>query len=137
MFYFDVTYWDWAMWSEDDMEVAERNIHEVLFPNIEFLWADYCSARGLLSNDTPMAHAWRNAKCDVQALWSHIHHRREVFVTSDKNFHAQSKKPALLSLGANQIETPTLRWLCFMRPKSWLRGQPLINEVSHAVQPRN
>lgn len=106
MFHFDVTYWDWAMWAEDDMAVIERKIHEVLFPNVEFLWADYCTARGLPRNDMPMAHSWRNSKCDVQALWSHIYHQRDVFVTSDKNFRAQSKKPLLLSLGANCIETP-------------------------------
>lgn len=106
MFYLDVAYWDWAMWAEDDMEVLERKIHEVLFQGIEFLWADYCAVRGLSLNDTAMAHSWRNAKCDVQALWSHIHHRREVFVTADKNFHAKTKKPALVSLGANYIETP-------------------------------
>lgn len=106
MFYFDVTYWDWAMWPGDDMEALERAIHKVLFQGIEFLWSDYCTARGLSLNDTSMAHRWRNAKCDVQALWSHIHHGREVFVTADKNFHAKTKKPALISLGANCIETP-------------------------------
>ena len=106
MFYFDVTYWDWAIWSEPEMETAERAIHEILFSGVEFLWTDYCAARGLSPKETQLAHGWRNAKCDVQAIWSHIHHKREVFVTADRNFHAQSKKPALISLGANQIETP-------------------------------
>jgi len=106
MFYFGVTYWDWCIWSEPSLEDIERRIHEILFPNVEFLWQDYCAARGLGPNDVPLARGWRNSKCDVQALWSHIFHKRDVFVTSDQNFHAHSKKPTLITLGANRIETP-------------------------------
>lgn len=106
MFYWDVTYWDWCIWSDAEMEANERKIHEVLFPNIEFLWSDYCTAQGITSSDPSLAHKWRNTKCDVQAIWSHIFHKRDVFVTADRNFHAESKKPALVALGANGIETP-------------------------------
>ena len=106
MFYWDVTYWDWCIWSDSEMEENERNIHEVLFPNIEFLWLDYCAAQGITSSEPSLAHKWRNAKCDVQAIWSHIFHKRNVFVTADRNFHAESKRPALVALGANEIETP-------------------------------
>ena len=41
---------------------------------------------------------WRNAICDVQALWSHIHAGNDVFVSRDRNFHKASKLPKLLSL---------------------------------------
>jgi hypothetical protein len=49
---------------------------------------------------------WRNRNCDVQAIWSHIHHKRDVFVTSDCNFHKADKKAALIALGAGRIEHP-------------------------------
>lgn len=105
MFYWNVTYWDWCIFSDSEMELQERKIHEILFPNIEYQWSDYYGGR-CLSDDLSLARKWRNAKCDVQALWSHIFHKRKVFVTTDRNFHAESKKSALIALGASQIETP-------------------------------
>lgn len=105
MLYFDVTFWDHSLWSDDDMEKQEKAIHEILFSNVEFLWPDFCAAHGLNVDNGSSGTKWRNAKCDVQALWAHIHHRRDVFVTSDGNFH-KSKKAALISLGSGQIEYP-------------------------------
>ncbi|WP_280291628.1 hypothetical protein [Pseudomonas sp. BN417] len=84
----------------------ERRIHELLFPGIEFDWAAYCSARGLDVNAPHRDAKWRNAKCDVQAFWSHAHRNRDIFVTFDKNFHAVSKKPRLIALASGAIETP-------------------------------
>jgi hypothetical protein len=100
-----MAFWGSALWSGEDMLALERQIHEVLFPRIEFELPDYCQNRGL--SPDPFPREWRNAKCDVLALWSHIYHRREVFVTSDRNFHAPTKKPALIALGAGQICRPT------------------------------
>ena len=107
MFYWDITFWDWAYWVEPEMVDLERNIHHVLFPNIEYLYADFSSACGLDSNAHPVDAKWRNAKCDVQAFWCHAYRNRSVFVTSDKNFHAASKKPHLVSLSSSRIELPS------------------------------
>ena len=87
------------------MTAMERQIHAVLFPHVEYELGDYCRRRGLAS-ERPLPRGWRNAKCDVLALWSHIHHGREVFVTADGNFHARTKKPALVALGAGEICRP-------------------------------
>jgi hypothetical protein len=107
MLYFDVTFWDYSLWHDDAMQKQEEDIHKVLFPGIPFLWSDYCAANGLdIHSAGSQGKNWRNAKCDVQALWSHLHARRDVFVTSDKNFHLHSKKPQLLSLFNARVETP-------------------------------
>lgn len=106
MAYWDVSFWDHGLWSDDSMVAAERQIHEILFPNIEFDWKAYCSARGLDVNARHLDDKWRNAKCDVQAFWSHMHWQRDVFVTSDKNFRAASKKQKLIALAGGAIETP-------------------------------
>jgi hypothetical protein len=103
--YWDVTFWDYSLWSDAAMQAIEQQVHEVLFPNVEFLWEDYCRANGLDSASTP-AGKWRNCKCDVLAIWSHIHGNRDVFVTSDGNFHSSAKKEAVISLGAKYIEYP-------------------------------
>jgi hypothetical protein len=104
MLYFDICFFDWSYWSSPEMEVLEESIHQTLFPNIELHWSDYCAARNLDPN--AIDHCWRNAKCDTQALWAHIWHKRDVFVTSDGDFHSASKITALSALGAGKIERP-------------------------------
>lgn len=106
LWYLDITYLDWCVISGPDLELLEKKIHEVLFPNVEFHWKDYCLARGLDPAKQFLVPGWRNPKCDVLALWSHIFQKRDVFVTSDHNFHTSTKKPRLIALGANRIEYP-------------------------------
>ena len=106
MVYWDVTFWDYSLWSDETMRQLEKQIHEILFPNIEFSWADYSAIRGLDINSIAQDKKWRNAKCDVQAYWSHVYNKRDVFVTSDLNYHAVAKKSALVTLLGGCIETP-------------------------------
>ena len=103
LLYWDFGYWDYCVWA-DENETLEREIHEILFPAIEFLWADYAGVRGL-APEVP-DKVWRNAKCDVLGMWCHIKHGGGVFVTSDTNFHAKTKVPALQKLGAGEIAHP-------------------------------
>jgi len=106
MMYWDVTFWDHCLYVDEAMQGVEQQIHQILFSNIEFLWVDYCVAHGLDQNNMAFDKKWRNAKCDVQAYWTHVHSKRDVFVTSDKNFHSATKKTALLALFGGSIETP-------------------------------
>ncbi|MGH8246730.1 MAG: hypothetical protein ACREUU_09890 [Gammaproteobacteria bacterium] len=106
MLYWDVTFWDFCLWCDEPMEELERGIHEVLFPGIPFLWVDYCAANGLDPKADHPDRKWRNAKCDVQAFWSHAYRKRDVFVTSDRNFHTNSRKSSLIALAGGRIETP-------------------------------
>ena len=107
MGYWGVSFWGQGLWTNDEMVEFERKIHEVLFPEVEFKYEDYCRTRGIETDPNERIDPrWRNAKCDVLALWSHIHHGGGIFVTSDLNFHKQSKKPALITLGAGSILTP-------------------------------
>lgn len=106
MAYWDITFSDFGLWCDETMEELERNIHEILFPNIRFLWIDHCADFGLDPTSAAPDSKWKNAKCDVQAFWSHAFRKRDVFVTSDRNFHADSKKQRLLSLAGGRIEFP-------------------------------
>jgi len=45
------------------------------------------------------------------AIWSHIHHKRDVFVTSDENFHGTAKKLALIALGQTKSSIHMTRHL--------------------------
>jgi hypothetical protein len=103
IFYWDIGFLDWCFWADDEvMLTLERRIHEVLFPTSPFLWPDFCAANGLDPEASPLNSKWRNRKCDVLALWSHIHDARDVFVTDDGDF--RTKRPALIALGAGRIE---------------------------------
>jgi hypothetical protein len=106
MAYWDVSFWDHGLRSDESMLALERKIHEMLFPKVEFDWPAFCAARGIDVNSPHLDDKWRNAKCDVQAFWSHAYRKRDVFVTSDSNFHAKTKKPRLLELRSGAIETP-------------------------------
>lgn len=106
MLYFDLTFWDCTVFTDEAGQMLEKKIHQILFPNIQFLWPDFCLANNLDPLHIASGSKWRNAKCDVQALWSHINAKRDVFVTSDENFHKVSKKAKLIALGAGCIERP-------------------------------
>jgi hypothetical protein len=95
MGYWGISFWGHCLWPDDATKKLEHEIHSILFPAVQFL-----------PPPNPPTDTWRNRKCDVQAIWSHIHHKRDVFVTSDCNFHKADKKVALIDLGAGLIEHP-------------------------------
>ena len=101
--YLDICFLDYCVFG-DGTDALEQDIHNVLFPNIEFMWADYANARGLAQD--AQDKNWRNAKCDVLALWCHIKHGGGVFVTSDSNFHAATKRDKLKALGVGNVAYP-------------------------------
>lgn len=104
--YWDVMFWDACVEPEPRMAELEPQIQRILFPTIPTAWSDYCQMYGLDSEATPLDKKWKNAKCDVQAFWCHASQRRNIFVTTDKNFHRATKKPKLLAIAAGCIEYP-------------------------------
>lgn len=106
LLYYDISFWDWQCWGDDETFVLERQIHDILFPTSPFLWPDYCTANGLDIDTAPISDPWRNRKCDVLGMWSHIRGNRDVFVTDDGNFHREAKRSRLVALGAGAIMHP-------------------------------
>src|SRR6185436_4127143 len=100
MGYLDLCYIDWCVYSGPSLEALEREIHEILFPAIAYEADRHCPV-----DDAAGRARWRNAKCDVQSMWCHIHYPGDIYVTRDANFHKRSKKPRLESLGARIIAT--------------------------------
>jgi hypothetical protein len=93
MLYLDVCFIDHCVFSDEEGTALERRIHEAIHPEIEFA-----------AGKAPSLKKWRNAKCDVQAMWSHIQNGRDCFVTSDTDF--LDNVPALVALGAGTVVTP-------------------------------
>jgi hypothetical protein len=107
MAYWDVSYWDHAILSDDQMSSVEQEIHDILFPNIPFQYSEYCRRFGIDSGSGALDRKWRRAKCDVQAMWCHIYYNGDMFVTQDNNFHKATKKARLVGLGAREIVKPS------------------------------
>lgn len=104
--YYGITFMDWCIYSGDKLKELEISIHNILFPGIDYAYADYCKNNGLESKTDEIKYKWRNAKCDVLAIWCHIYYNHDYFITNDSNFHKTTKKPALIKLGAKNIEKP-------------------------------
>jgi hypothetical protein len=101
--YFGVAFWNHALYGSREYRAREEAIHRVLHPGIVFNYAEYCQSHGI-DPAQPLDRKWRNAKCDVQMMWSHVHAANDIFVTEDRRFH--SKRDELLGLGAGEIVTP-------------------------------
>lgn len=101
-----ITFWDWGLWADDKMENLAENIHEILFPKIEFSYKNYCEKRDIRIDENKLDKKWVNVKCDVMSMWSHIYYNGDIFVTRDSNFHNEEKKNALINIGAKEILYP-------------------------------
>ena len=113
--YWGVSFWDWCLWSDEKMKDEERKLHGILFPEtnekkeirIAFEYSDYCKVKKIAPNAPSIDPVWRNAKCDVLIMWSHIRFDGDLFVTSDGNFHKVDKKKQLIDKeGAGDILKP-------------------------------
>ena len=91
----DVSYFDHALLSLDDLESLALKIRAVLFPGEQ---------PGDNSTDSLVTAKWRNRHCDVMVAWCCIHHGWYHLVTSDKNFHKHRKE--LAALGLKFVLTP-------------------------------
>lgn len=103
-----MSYWGQATYGDDTTVDFERKIHEILFPDDagEFDYHTYCLKHGLDVNNPGIDRNWRNKRCDVLGLWSHIHYKGDIFVTADKHFLAATKRPKLIALGSGDILAP-------------------------------
>ena len=61
------------------------------------------------------------------SLWSHIHYQGDTFVTSDQDFLQETKKPALIALGAGDILTPQEVVAKLKGETDWVIGRDLAN----------
>jgi len=96
-----LAYLDWCLVVGDEMIEREASVQRILFPRLALKFQD--DSKG---EQPSKLEKWRNAKCDVQAMWCHLHYGGDIFVTRDKVFHQKTKMPALVELGAGRILSP-------------------------------
>ena len=106
--YIGLAFWDCCLYVWPEAVEQERSIHQMLFPTIKFEAREHSPAENARGRKK-----WRNAKCDVQILWCHIHYGGDVFVTRDRNFLKKTKKTLLEAIGAKLIFTPedAISWI--------------------------
>ena len=100
MLIWDVTFWDHALWCDDEMQGQAKQIEGILFGDSQPI--DITNE----PEGSPKLAAWLNRVCDVQSMWCHLHYKNDIFVTSDGNFHKATKLRRLLALGAGRIARP-------------------------------
>lgn len=81
MGYWNITFWDFCLFVGKKMDILEKCIREILFPNFNF-----DKEQQLLSKK------FINRLCDVQSIWCHIYHNNDVFITEDENFRKKKKR---------------------------------------------
>jgi hypothetical protein len=94
-------YWDYCIWYDDEMMDLVNKIHLILFPNLPVNHLDYAKIHDL--DPEILSPKWRNPRCDVISLWCHIFYKNDIFITNDVNFHKKTKQKPLISLGSNKI----------------------------------
>jgi hypothetical protein len=107
---YGLSYWNFCFWV-GNAENFERDIDElwqVIAPKVARNAKDHLGPTQKLTDDliqSQQLSKWRNTWCDVISAYSHIHSKRDVFVTlNTKDFQKHSAK--LSELGMTKIATP-------------------------------
>lgn len=106
-----LSYFDNAFWVSDaeEFERLKSALWAVMAPNVAIKPIDHLPEGQKLTDDAIQSEAlskWRNVWCDVISAYSHIHAKRDVFVTSNtKDF--QKHREQLSKLGMAVILTPS------------------------------
>jgi hypothetical protein len=90
-----ITFWDHCVWAGDADEQLFESIQAILFPS--------AGLGGEIEMDEKRS---LNRLCDALTMWCHISHKNDVFLTTDGNFFKETKKPALIEMGAGSILRP-------------------------------
>jgi hypothetical protein len=104
IFYWDFSFYGYAVYASEEMIELESNIFQVLFKDTAYNYRDFCALNN--ADKDKIDPDWLNKMCDTQIMWCHINYGGDIFVTSDKNLHKATKKPLLIGLGAKGIMYP-------------------------------
>ncbi len=84
-------FWGKGLWADEDKSELERQIWDILPPKLD-------------RDDTSNRRKWVNKKCDVMTVWTHVWHKTDVLLTSDRRMLRKAQELAA-ALGA-RLEDP-------------------------------
>lgn len=90
--YWGFSFFDFSLWAGDSDLALEETIHRVVAPNDPFR-----------APPAEQFEKWRNRKCDVQAIWCHVHYETDVLCTRDQLLIKRSQK---LGIPNVRLSTP-------------------------------
>lgn len=105
-----LSYWDFCYYVEDNDKFMRDmdSLWQAIAPNIPKEPEDHLPTGVVLSEEVYQSSylsKWRNTWCDVISAYSHIHERRDIFVTSNtRDFQKNTEK--LSALGMRYISKP-------------------------------
>lgn len=118
IFYLDVTFFDWALWATDDMEVIEKKSTKFSFLKLN----SFGLIIVLLEVSHPMRRPWRTDGETPSVMFKHC---GAISITDAKcssrqirNFVLTRKSLLFFLLELIALKRQNLRWLCSMQPKS-------------------
>ena len=100
LFVCDVTFWGKCVPASDEMARLAQGLGDVLYgeaPGAEIPFE---------GPNSPAGRRWLDRHCGVQAMWCHIHHRNDVFLTTDACLKRDALRPKLGALGAGRVCLP-------------------------------
>ncbi len=117
----DLSYYDFCYWVEDSDEFNSTfdKIWSVIASRTSRDFESYLTPTQALADGAIQSEEcskWRNSWCDVMSAYSHIHAKRDVFVTQNtKDFQAHSVR--LAELGMTSIKSPneTVAYLTLLK----------------------
>ncbi|WP_324754844.1 hypothetical protein [Roseovarius sp. Pro17] len=107
---FGLSYWDFCynVGDSDRFEHDMDALWSAIAPKVPRKPSEHLPTGAVLTDDVIQSEPlskWRNTWCDVISAYSHIHDRRDVFVTNNtRDFQKNSKM--LSQLGLKHIYTP-------------------------------
>jgi hypothetical protein len=72
--YWGVAFYAWAVYGGGEASELDEQIHEALFPSQPFSLQECLDQAGPHDVPSVIEAKWRNRKCDVLALWCHLHY---------------------------------------------------------------
>lgn len=108
---YDITYYDYCLYPDEEMVQLAKEVHHCLFPTQAFRWQKCARQHGVDAGTAPSTdhrvwQRWRNRNCDALAMWCHIYHGGDAFLTRDSDFHKESSRNCLMKLGVHSILHP-------------------------------
>lgn len=98
-----ISFYGFGIWGNPEGKGLEEKIFNIIFSNEPYQYQEYCKLKNYSENT--IHPGWRNKICDTQILWSHLHAKNDIFVTSDNDdFHKH--KSQLEKLGDCKIMYP-------------------------------
>jgi hypothetical protein len=103
----DLTYIGLCAWASSNYEALAQHIWTIIPPkHLPWDRKTFALQEGIDPNKStwsPEFRKWRNKWCDVNSIYTHIWHERDVFVTGDEKNFKHDRRDRLKAIGIGEV----------------------------------